>query len=149
MAAEYHDMKSRPPTCSRKQWISSVRLALSFYSLSLASFHLDLYAHPGMDAALKEMFTFRQVRDLNLAALKDSGPGHGEVCKAAGALGNHFLAGCIESRYKSTTETRHLSEGVRLTALIDYGNGGSFPDVDDVRFEVPVRVRSSGGCFGE
>jgi hypothetical protein len=40
-----------------------------------------------MDAALKKMFTFRQTRDLGMAALKDARPGHPEVRKAAGTFG--------------------------------------------------------------
>jgi len=41
-----------------------------------------------MDAALKKMFTFRQIRDLYLAALKDSGLGYRDVRKAADTFGN-------------------------------------------------------------
>lgn len=36
--------------------------------------HLDFQAHPGMNAALKFMLAFRQTRNLQLAALKDSRP---------------------------------------------------------------------------
>jgi hypothetical protein len=62
------------------------------------SFHLDLRAHPRMNAALKKMFTFGQPRDLDLTALKDSGLGHGNVRKAAGTFGNGVLSWRIEHR---------------------------------------------------
>jgi len=62
------------------------------------SLHFDFYAHPRMDAALKKMFTFRQTRDLALAALKDSGLGHRDVRKAAGTFGNRVLTWRIEYR---------------------------------------------------
>ena len=51
-----------------------------------------------MDAALKKMFTFRQTRDLALAALKDSGFGHREVRKAAGTFGNRVFSWGIKHR---------------------------------------------------
>ena len=99
-----------------------------------------------MDAALKQMFTLRQIRDLGLAALKDSSFGDRHVLKAACTFPNRFLS-VIEPRYKAATELRHLGEGVRLAALVDYGKNGSFFDLDRVRFEVPSRIRSSSGCF--
>ena len=84
-----------------------------------------------MNTALKIMFSLRQPRDLQLAALKDTSPGHGDVFKAAGTFGNRRrLAGAIEARYETAPEFRHLGEGVRLTALIDYDNGCSFLDRD-------------------
>src|SRR5882762_1599635 len=70
-------------------------LAPGSRSISLAchgSFHFDFHAHPRMDAALKKMFTFRQTRDLGLAALKDSGFGDREVLKAVGTFGNCSLS---------------------------------------------------------
>src|SRR6266568_882262 len=85
-------------------------------SFLTSTFHLDRHAHPGMDAALKKMFTFLQTRDVDMAGLKDS-------------------------------SLRHLGEGVRLAALIDYAKSGSFFDLDRVRFEVPARVRSSIACL--
>jgi hypothetical protein len=97
-----------------------------------------------MDAALKTMFPFRQIRDLDIAALKDSSPGHRDLPKAALTFGNGVLAGPIELRYESATEVLHLGEGVRLAALIDYAESGSFVDVDGVGFEVPVLVRMAG-----
>src|SRR5713101_127444 len=81
-------------------------LAPGSRSVSLAchgSLHLDFHAHPRMDAALKTMFTFRQTRDHDLAALEDSGLGHGDVRKAASTLGNRVLSR-IEVRYKPATE---------------------------------------------
>src|SRR6266576_3100692 len=76
-------------------------LAPGSRALSLAchgSFHLDFHAHPRMDAALKKMFTFRQTRDLALAALKDSGLGHRNVREAAGTFRNRLLSWRIEHR---------------------------------------------------
>ena len=55
-----------------------------------------------------------------MAALKNSGPGHGDAGKAARALGNCCFA-IVESCYESPTELFHLSKGVGLTALVDYG----------------------------
>src|SRR5436190_10231487 len=121
----------------------------SFRYQSLAchgSFHLDVHAHPGMDAALKTMCTFRQTCDLDMAALKDSSLGHPEGRKAASTLGNRGLSP-VEPLYKTSAEFRHLGEGVRLAALVDYGDGGSFLDGECVRFEIPLRVRSSSGCL--
>src|ERR1700676_1994514 len=112
----------------------------------LGSFHLDFHAHPRMDAALKKMFTFRETRDLALAALKDSGLGHGDIRKAAGTFGNRGLSS-IKVVYEAATELRHLGEGVRLAALVEYVKSGSFLDVEGVRFEVPAGVRSSRGCL--
>jgi hypothetical protein len=99
-----------------------------------------------MDAALKEMFTLGQIRDLGLAGLKDSSFGDRDVLKAAGTFGNRVLS-VIEPRYEAATELRHLGEGVGLAALVDYGKNSSFFDLDRVRFEVPSRIRSSIGCF--
>src|SRR5262245_24533179 len=41
--------------------------------------HLDRHPHPGMNAALKAVFTLRQTRNLPAAALKDSRPRNREV----------------------------------------------------------------------
>src|ERR1700730_3383014 len=108
--------------------------------------HLNRHAHPGMDAALKTMFTFRQTRDLDMAALKDSSLGHREVRKAAVTFGNRGLS-VIEPVYITATELCHLGEGVRLAALADYAKNGSLLDAECVRFEVPVGVRSSSLCL--
>ena len=100
-----------------------------------------------MDAALKKMFTFRQTRYLQLAALQDSRFGDGEIFKSTGTFWCHGLSS-IEVFYKTAAKLRNLGEGVRLAALIDYDNRGSFLDADDVGFEVPVRVgRSSFGLI--
>jgi hypothetical protein len=63
-----------------------------------------------MDAALKKMFTFRQTRELELAALKDSGFGHRDSREAAGALGNYFFSWGIEPGYKAATEPCSLAQ---------------------------------------
>src|SRR5580700_9018028 len=96
-----------------------------------------------MDAALKKMFPRRQTCDLELAALEKSGPGDGDLAKAADTFGNRVLAWPIELRNEAATELCYLGEGVRLAALVDYAKSGSLLEVDCVRFEVPLRVRMS------
>jgi hypothetical protein len=94
-------------------------------SFLTSTFHLDGHAHPGMDTALKKMFTFLQTGDVDMAGLKDSSLGHRDVRKAAGTFGNRGLS-VIERPYEAAAELRHLGEGVRLAALIDYAKSGSF-----------------------
>ena len=118
-----------------------------FFSSSNASFHYDCCTHPGVNAALKIMFAFRQARDLELAALKDARSCHRDFRKAASALLNYFPAWPVQRRYEATAELRNLGEGMRFAALVDGVNGSSFLDSQCVRFEVPVRVRSSGRRF--
>ena len=84
-----------------------------------------------MNAALKMMYAFRQTDDLKLAALKDSGPGHCNACKAAGAFGNHGFARCIKRRYKAATELRDFGKRVRFAALIEYGGKRILFDTGD------------------
>src|SRR5438445_1365700 len=110
------------------------------------SFDVDCHAHPRMNTALKMMLALRQTRDLQLAALKDTSPGHRDVLKAAGTFGNRRLSS-IERRYETAPEFRHLSEGVRLTTLVHYDKGSAFPDRDTVGLEVPARVWSSSRCL--
>jgi hypothetical protein len=110
------------------------------------SFDFDCYTHPRMDTALKEMFALRQTRDLQLAALKDTSPGHRDDLKPARTFGNRLLS-MIEGSYETAPEFRHLGEGVRLSTLIDYDKGGSFSDGDFVGLEVPARVWMSGLCL--
>ena len=52
----------------------------------------DCHTHPGMNTALKKMFALGQIRDLQLAALKDTSPGHRDVLKAGGTFGNRRLS---------------------------------------------------------
>ena len=49
----------------------------------------------------------------------------------------------IQSRYKAATELRDLGESVGLAALISDDKNGSFFDVENVGFEVPVGIWSS------
>src|SRR5882762_1739539 len=107
---------------------------------------VDCDAHPRMNTALKTMFARRQTRDLQLAALKDTSPGHRDVLKAAGTFGNRRLFS-IERRYETAPEFRHLGEGVRLTTLVHHDKGGSFRDRDSVGLEVPTRVGLSSRCL--
>jgi hypothetical protein len=92
------------------------------------------------------MLAFRQTRDLQLAALKDTRPGHGDVLKAAGTFGNRRLSS-IEARYETTAEFRHLGESVRFTTLVDYYKWGFSRNRDSVGLEVPTRVWMSTRCL--
>ena len=78
-----------------------------------------------MNTALEKMLALRQTRDLQVAALKDTSPGHRDDLKTARTFGNRLLS-MIEGGYETAPEFRHLGEGVRLTTLVDYDNGGSF-----------------------
>jgi hypothetical protein len=53
-----------------------------------------------MNAALKTMFTFRQIRDLDMAAWKDSSLGHRDLREAAGTFGNRVLSWRIDGGMK-------------------------------------------------
>ncbi len=79
------------------------------------SLHLDFHAHPGMNAALKTMFTFQEIRNVDIATLKDSSLGDCDVRKAAGAFGDSVLSWRIEPWYEAA-ELCDLGEGVRLAA---------------------------------
>jgi len=133
----------------RRQPAAIGHSACCVVSTTNPSFHHDCCSHPRMDTALKVMIPFGQACDLELAALQDARSGHRDSRKTAGALGNYFPAWTIEGRYKTATELCNLSESVRLTALVDCVNGGSFLDCECVRFEVPVRVRSPRCRFGK
>jgi hypothetical protein len=100
-----------------------------------------------MDATLKKVLSWRQTCDLELAALKHSGPGYRHLAKAAGAFGYRVLSGSIELRYEASPKVLHLGERMRLAALVDYAESCFFVDVDRVRFKVPVRVRMSRLCL--
>ena len=65
------------------------------------------------------MITLRQVRDLQLAALKDARPCYRNVLEASRALGNCVLSRCIQRRDKTAAKLRNFGEGVRLAALVD------------------------------
>ncbi len=41
-----------------------------------ACLDVDCHTHPRMNTALKKVFALRQIRDLQLAALKDTSPGY-------------------------------------------------------------------------
>jgi hypothetical protein len=99
-----------------------------------------------MHAALKTMFAFLQTRDIDSTGLKNASPGHRNVRKAAGTFGDRGLS-VIQRPYEAATELRHLGEGMRLAALVDYADCSCFLDVERVRFEVPARVRSSIACL--
>jgi hypothetical protein len=92
------------------------------------------------------MCTFRQTRDLDLATLKKPGLGHCDPRKTSGTFGNRFLPR-IELRYEASAEVGYLSEGVRLAPLVNYADNSSFLDLERVRLEIPIGVRSSGRCF--
>src|SRR5215467_1910817 len=60
------------------------------------SLHRDCHPHPRMDAALKEMLPFRQVRDIGVAVLQNASFGRVDVGKAAPAFRSGFFSS-IES----------------------------------------------------
>src|SRR5208337_1462254 len=63
------------------------------------------------------MFSLRQAGDIEMAALKNSGPRYGDGGKATRALrDNAGRTARIEWRQKSVSERFHLCKGVRLTA---------------------------------
>ena len=79
-----------------------------------------------MDTALKAMYALRKARHLELAALKDARSGYFHSGKAHRAFGNGRLVWPIQLRDKAAAELRHLREGMRLAALINRDNRGSF-----------------------
>ena len=104
-----------PPYYSPLVFFVTILIALPRYpallapgspSFSLACrglFHLDFHAHPGMDAALKKMFTFRQIRDLYLAA------GFGSWLPRRSKSRRHIrerVLSHIEPRYSGTVSLR-------------------------------------------
>jgi len=99
-----------------------------------------------MDTAFEMMCTFRQTRDLNCAALKNPGFGHRDPRKTASTLG-HRCFSVAERWYEAPAELRYLSESVGLAALVNYADNCSFPDLECVRCEVPIRVWSSSLGF--
>src|SRR4029077_5878173 len=70
------------------------------------------------------------------------------VAEPPGTFGNRFFSS-IEIGDKPAAKLLHLREGVRLASLVAYDERGSFLDFDNVRLEVPVRIRSSRGCLCE
>src|ERR1700722_2021513 len=135
---------SRPParTASAVSAISGRALSFS------GSFHFDVHAHPRMDTAFEMMRAFRQTSDLDLAALEESSPGHCDPGKASGTFGDRFLSR-VELWYEASAEISYLSKGVRLAALVDYADNGSFLDFQRVWLEIPVGVRSSSRCLSK
>src|SRR5215472_7137361 len=136
-------MTDSPHSCPREK----LRMEPRSVALSHELFHLYFRPHPRMDAALKKMFTFRKACHLKLAALQDSCLGYRHFRKAASTLGNYFFSWRIERRYEAATELRNFCEGMRLAALIDCINRGSFLHCERVRLEVPVWVGCSGSCL--
>src|SRR3981081_1395315 len=134
-----------PPDTPPPAGVPIVRRAL-FLSCAAGSFHLDFHAHPGMNAALKTMFTFGQSRHLDMAALKDSGLGHRQVRKAVAAFGNHRLSP-VKPIHKAAAELLHLGERMGLATLVDDAENGVLLDAECVGLEIPVRVRSSSSCL--
>src|SRR5208337_1163489 len=90
------------------------------------------------------MFSLRQAGDIEMAALKNSGPRYGDGGKATRALrDNAGRTARIEWRQKSVSERFHLCKGVRLTALVDCGNDVPLVDRHLVGFEIPARIGGS------
>jgi hypothetical protein len=96
-----------------------------------------------MDTALKKMLAFGKTRHLELAALKDARSGYLHPGKTTVTFGNGSLP-IIEARDKTSAKLRHLCKGMGLAALVHCLDRCSLMHSEGVRFEVPVRVRSSG-----
>ena len=90
-----------------------------------------------MNAALKMMFTLGKTRHLELAALKDARSGYFHSGETHSAFGNGRFVWPIQLRYKAAAELGHLREGMRLAALVNRDNRGSFLHCECVRFEIP------------
>jgi len=93
------------------------------------------------------MLPFRQFRDLYIAALEDSSSGDLNLPEATGTLWNRLLSRPIEPGYEAAPEVSYLGEGMGLTALVDHAKGRSLLDLQDVRFEVPLRIWMSRLCL--
>lgn len=117
-------------------------------SLGQRLLHLDLHAHPRVDAALESVSSLLQVRDLDFTPLKNTSLGNINVGKTTGAFRNSVLA-CIQAGNEASPELLNLGEGVRLSALIDYAKDRALPDAESVGLEIPLRVGSAGSCLLE
>src|SRR5438477_12939735 len=104
--------------------------------------------HPGMDAAIKVMGSCCPVRDVEVAALDDSGSSDRNVLETTCTFGNSGVS-CIKRFDEATTELSDLSEGVWLPALVHNTQNGPSLNVDRVGFDVPTWVRGSSGCPGQ
>ena len=102
-----------------------------------------------MDATLKAVFPFGQIRDRDRAALQDSGLGDLEVGKAGGTLRNCLFSGSIESGHESATEMHDFGEGMRLSPLIDHAQSRPLLNPDLIGFEVPAGIRRTGRRLGK
>ena len=90
------------------------------------------------------MLSLRQARDIEMAALKNSGLRHSDGGKTAGTLRNSGRrAAKVERRYESVTERFHFGKGVWLTSLIHHGKDVAFVDRQLVGFEIPARIGGS------
>ena len=106
-----------------------------------ASLNLDLYPHPRMDAALKVVCALGQIGHAKCACLKNAGLGNRYICKAAAAFGNDSFARRVEAGNKPPAEMSHFCEGVRLPSLINDTQLGTLVYLENVRLEIPSRVR--------
>ena len=79
---------------------------------------------------MKVMFPFRKVRDVDAAALQNSGPGDGYIRETAGALRHRTGDRSIQLAYEATAEVLHFGEGMRLPALVNYVERGAFGDFE-------------------
>jgi len=99
-----------------------------------------------MDTALKEMFPFRQVRDVGMATLHNSSLGHTDVGKPALAFRNGFFPR-VEPVDKAAAKLLHFGESVRLATVIAYNKNGSLFEVEGVGFEVPAWTGVPAAAF--
>ena len=83
----YRRSRARSRRC--RGWGGATASSSAARGCSRESLHVNFDAHPGMDAALEQMLSLRQASDIEMAALKNSGLGHRDGGKAAGALRNN------------------------------------------------------------
>src|SRR5512135_2280945 len=110
--------------------------------------HIDFDAHPGVDAALEEVLAFRQVIDLDLAALQDPRARYRHVRESAGAFRNGLFT-TVETLDEPSAEMGHLGKRVRLATLIGHDDVGPFLDGHFIRFKIPARIGSAGRGLSE
>jgi hypothetical protein len=101
---------------SVRHFVSPLLVLLRFRTRG-RSLHFDSHAHPRVNAALKTVFAFRKAGYVDTAALKDSGPGYGDIREAAGTLGNRVLAS-VKATDEAAAEVFDFRKGVGLATLV-------------------------------
>jgi hypothetical protein len=71
--------------------------------------HVNLDAHPGMNATLEQVFSFRQIEDMEMAALKNPGLRHRDCGKTTCTFGDDVFARSVQSGDEPSSKLLHLS----------------------------------------